>query len=59
MNFGVGIYGTYVEIMEGSVDCWWNLDRILSLRSVVEFSWYLFITNEKFSQIYQYLEMYL
>lgn len=31
MNFGVGIYGTYVEIMEGSVDCWWNLDRILSL----------------------------
>lgn len=31
MNFGVGIYGTYVEIMEGNVDCWWNLDRILSL----------------------------
>lgn len=57
MNFGVGIYGTYVEIMEGSVDCWWNLDRILSLRSVVKFFWYLFITNEKFSQIYQYLEM--
>lgn len=43
MNFGVGIYDTYVEIMEGSVDCWWNLDRILSLRSVVKFSWYLFI----------------